>query len=87
MVDETDRPALTRSLRVPDRITSHVLGVDAVEPDLLDVVDQSKFSASVGRSQALERSLRQGLWPIYLRERGMASGVATAVSSWQHSMA
>ena len=72
---------LTRSLRVPDRITSHALGVDVLDSGLLEVINVTRFSNAVGRSAVLERSLHQGLWPIYVREAGMASGVATAVSS------
>lgn len=81
VIDDADRPVLTRSLRVPDRITAHVLGADVVDPSLLDVVDSTNLLAAVGRSAALERSLQQGLWPVYVHEAGVASGVATAVSS------
>jgi hypothetical protein len=37
-VEDDDRPFLTRCLRVPDRVTAHLLGGNAVEPRLSDVV-------------------------------------------------
>src|ERR1019366_1673304 len=32
LVEDPERPFLTRSLRVPDRVTAHLLGVDAPDP-------------------------------------------------------
>ncbi len=81
LVEEADRPILSRSLRVPDRVTSHLLGVDALEPGIRAVLDPTPLPASVGRSHALERALQEAIGPIYLRESGFASAVATAASS------
>lgn len=81
VVEEEDRPMLGRSLRVPDRVTGHLLGVDTPEPELTQVLDQPPPTAGPGRSEALERALRKGLWPIYLRETSAASGLVTATRS------
>jgi hypothetical protein len=81
MVEDLERPVLSRSLRVPDRVTSHLLGVDVMEPDLRDALDATPPVADPARSERLERALRAGLWPIHLREAGMASGISTATAS------
>ena len=81
LVEDVERPVLSRSLRVPDRVTSHVLGLDVIEPDLRDVLGEAGPPIELARSEALERALRRGVWPIQVRETGMASGVATAVAS------
>ena len=81
LVEDPDRPLLGRSLRVPDRVTSHLLGIDVAEPDLLEVLEPVAPVIEATRSAALERALRSGMWPVHLRETGMASGVATATAS------
>jgi hypothetical protein len=40
VVDDGDRPFLTRSLRVPDRVTAHLLGGDDPDPALADLVTE-----------------------------------------------
>ena len=37
-VEEPERPFLSRPLRVPDRVAGHLLGDDAVDPDLADLL-------------------------------------------------
>src|SRR5439155_23891695 len=81
LVEDGDRPLLGRSLRVPDRVTSHLLGIDVAEPDLLEVLEPVAPVIEATRSASLERALRSGIWPVHLRESGMASGVATATAS------
>jgi hypothetical protein len=81
LVEDDDRPVLGRSLRVPDRVTSHLLGSDRIEPELQRVLDSAARPAESLRSDQLERALAAGAWPIYLREAGMASGAATAAAS------
>jgi hypothetical protein len=81
LVDDLDRPLLGRSLRVPDRVTSHLLGLDVPEPELVDVLDPVLEAFPDARSAPLERALRAGAWPVHLREAGMASGVTTAAAS------
>jgi len=38
-VEEPERPFLTRPLRVPDRVASHLLGDDTLDPDLAGIAD------------------------------------------------
>ena len=81
LIDDDERPVLGRSLRIPDRVTSHLLGSDTIEPELQGLLESAARPAEQPRSDRLERALRSGARPIYLREGGMASGVATAAAS------
>jgi hypothetical protein len=72
-VQDHDRPTLTRSLLVPDRVTSHLLGGDRPDPDIatllvdpLPVADDT--AASIARAVSL------GATFLYLRERLGGSG-------------
>ncbi|MEU6609181.1 ATP-binding protein [Streptomyces shenzhenensis] len=38
LVEEPDRPFLARALRVPDRVTAHLLGDDTVDPRIVDLL-------------------------------------------------
>ena len=80
-IEDEQRPSLTRSLCVPDRVVGHLLGDDAVELQLAAVIDTTPLPAAGPSSPSLERALREGIWPIYVREAGTASGIATAASS------
>ena len=81
LVEDAERPLLGRSLRVPDRVTSHLLGINFAEQDLFAVLEPATPVIDDTRSTALERALQSGIWPVHLREAGMASGVATATAS------
>ena len=75
LVEDPDRPFLTRSLRVPDRVTAHLLGDDAAGP----ARRRRSSATSVGgrprrRSTPLARALAPGLPLVYLRERPGSSG-------------
>ncbi len=84
LVEDPDRPFLTRSLRVPDRVVSHLLG-DAA-PDaairhlLLDVQGyRSALSDRIGHA------LRAGAKLVHIREREAGTGAATAVAALEMS--
>jgi winged helix domain-containing protein/ATPase family protein associated with various cellular activities (AAA) len=79
IVDDPDRPFLTRSLRVPDRVTAHLLGDNLAEPAveaLLFAVD----GAEVGDVGQLTRSLREQRL-VYVRERTATVGRAWATAA------
>ena len=67
LVEEPERPFLTRSLRVPDRVTAQLLGDDTPEPwvDALCVVPAP---VAFEERAVLERALRDGSRLAYLRE-------------------
>jgi hypothetical protein len=76
-VEDAGRPFLTRSLRVPDRVTAHLLGDDApdplVAPFLADAPD-----VRFGDPGPLARALEAGVPVVYIRQAGGASGRALA---------
>ena len=79
VVDEADRPFLTRSLRCPDRVSAHLLGDDRVDAMLADLLADSAGGpappAGVGRALAVGTPL------VYARERPGASGRALGLAA------
>ncbi len=81
LVDDHDRPTLTRSLRVPDRVTAHLLGGDALDPSVAALsydCDPGTGSQALPLIRWLQR-LDARL--AYVRERPGASGAAVAVGA------
>ena len=77
IVEDADRPFLTRSLRVPDRVAGHLLGDDT--PDAaLDGLLVDAVPAQVGDVAGFARALEAAFPLIYVRERPGASGHALA---------
>jgi hypothetical protein len=78
-VDDLDRPFLTRALRVPDRVTAHVLGADQPDASLAfvttDVVPTTELP-----HPALVRAVAAGKAFVYVHDRE-ASAVQTAVDA------
>jgi hypothetical protein len=79
VVEDPDRPFLTRALRVPDRVTAHLLGDDRPDPDLLEVAFRPEHRVG-GPVEGVARAVSAGERFVYLRERvdAGASGVAAA---------
>ncbi len=78
LLEEADRPFLSRTLRVPDRVVAHLLEADRLAPEVEDVCDVELGPPWAGRLEPLERALSIGLRPVFLRESGTASGFVTA---------
>ena len=78
-VEETERPFLTRGLRVPDRVTMYLLGDDRPDELLLPLLGESGPAAG-GDPAALAGALRAGSRLAYLRDArdGSATGLAVA---------
>jgi len=79
-IEDPDRPFLGRSLRVPDRITSFLLGDDRLDRDLRDLVSEDGSdmrSASAG----LARAVAAGTRLSYVHETAGSSGRTTALAS------
>jgi hypothetical protein len=80
VVGEEERPFLTRSLQVPDRVVAHLLGDDHADPSveglLVDPVPDPGLDGA-----ALARALDAGASTAYLRERPGASGTLLAVAA------
>jgi hypothetical protein len=83
-IEDSDRPYLSRGLRVPDRVTSHLLGDDEPEAALAEVLvgvpQRSAESRLAGPSDlddvaaGLARVLTDGVRLVYLRDLGRRTG-------------
>ena len=80
-LEDSERPSLTRGLRVPDRIIAYLLGGDAPDVDLADVLDLTTGPELAWPMLQLTWALAQGTRLAYVRESRMASGTATAAAS------
>jgi hypothetical protein len=85
LVEDPERPFLTRSLRVPDRVTAHLLGDDRPDQAIagLLVAAASTGTASAPDEPAvaaLGRALAEAS-PVYLRERQGSAAPALAVAA------
>lgn len=79
VVEDRDRPFLTRALRVPDRVAAHLLGDRRPEPALGDLLAPGT-AYRVSDPGALARALGAGVDLVYVRERTgtAARGLACA---------
>jgi hypothetical protein len=73
LVEDADRPSLTRPLRVPDRVTAHLLGDDSPDPAVEALLARS-IEVDVPGVEAVVRALAAGQPLVYVRERPGASG-------------
>jgi len=83
LVEESERPVLTRSLRVPDRVAAHLLGSD--RPDAVVAALAYACEPTMPEQAAtLVRWIREGGGSrlAYIRERPGASGAALAASAF-----
>ncbi|MGH9067483.1 MAG: ATP-binding protein [Acidimicrobiales bacterium] len=80
VVDEMERPFLTRSLRVPDRVAAHCLGHDRPDPSVASLL-HSPAPAAVGDPGPLQRAIDLGTRLVYVHERPGSAGVALALSA------
>ena len=77
LVEEPDRPFLTRSLRVPDRVTAHLLGDDRRSRSGRACASMPAAVARRARRRST-RALRDGMPLVYLREPSAGVGEAMA---------
>jgi hypothetical protein len=78
-LEDAERPFLTRGLRVPDRVTGHLLGDDEADPTLLDTLTETAVLDSPpadGIVRALESGVRFG--HVRERVRGTAASIGAA---------
>ncbi len=78
LIDEDDRPFPGRSVRVPDRIVSHVLGDDTEDRALAGVLSQP-VDFDWGDDGSVRRALDRRVRLLYLREPATGSGTAVAL--------
>ena len=82
LVEEGDRPFLTRSVRVPDRVTVHLLGGDATDPTVAALAHEV-VAAEPEDAEALARWIQDGRGRLaYVRERPGTSGLALGAAAF-----
>ncbi|GAA3638721.1 ATP-binding protein [Microlunatus ginsengisoli] len=80
VVEDAERPFLTRGLRVPDRVGAHLLGDDAPAAGLAGLIDDvAPYPAPVAAQ--LGRALASGVRLIHLREKVVGTGSAIGVAA------
>jgi hypothetical protein len=77
VVEDADRPFLTRALRVPDRVAAHLLGDDTTDP-AIEPLRVDTVAAEIGDVDILARAIAANVPLIYIRERPGASGHSLA---------
>jgi hypothetical protein len=68
VVEDPDRPFLTRALRVPDRVAGHLVGDDTTDP-LVAALEVTPSERNLAGVEPLARGLRAGARLAYVRER------------------
>ena len=85
VVEEAERPFLSRSLRVPDRLAAHLLGDDTPDAALGAQVRPLTEPAAPQRSdplvERLAKRLTAGPATVYLREQRDGDGLACAAAA------
>ena len=83
LIEEAERPLLTRSLRVPDRVAAHLLGSD--RPDaVIDSLTYETENAPGPQAAALVRWMNRGDARLaYVREHPGSSGVTLAATAFE----
>ncbi len=84
VIEERDRPFLTRGLRVPDRVTSHLLGDTAIDPGLLPFMTSAHPYAGPAARQ-IGRALRAGTTLLHLREKLPGTAVCVGSAALEHA--
>ena len=81
-VEESDRPLLSRTLRVPDPVVAHLLGGSRADPALAPVLAASVEPVpELPDADVVARALTSGARLLYLREKTGGSGPALAVTA------
>ena len=83
VVEEPERPFLTRSLRVPDRVTGHLLGHDQPDHTLVGLLDDAAAPtrAVAAVADQLGRAIRAGATVVHMRDKPGAASRATAAAA------
>jgi hypothetical protein len=83
VVEDSERPFLTRALRVPDRVTAHLLGDDAPDATLDGLLLNVGGYPLVGTEIAtrLATGMVAGVRLVHLREQVVGTGTSTAVAA------
>jgi ATPase family associated with various cellular activities (AAA) len=81
IVEDSDRPFLTRALRVPDRVTAHLLGDGTPDAALRDVLfEPTPYETSL--ADDLSRAIVGGVHLTYIREGNVRTGASIAAAAF-----
>lgn len=80
LVEEPDRPFLTRPLRVADRVAAHLLGDDQPDAAVVDLLVES-VPADIGDVELLVRAFGAQIPLVYVREKAGSSGRSLAAAA------
>ncbi|MDQ6783002.1 MAG: ATP-binding protein [Actinomycetota bacterium] len=81
LVEETERPYLSRSLRVPDRVAAHLLGDDRPDPAVAELLRPDVGLPTHAGVAPLAAAVSDGARLVYLRERAGSSTPALAAAA------
>ncbi|GAA2224032.1 ATP-binding protein [Streptomyces amakusaensis] len=81
LVEDPERPFLSRALRVPDRVAAHLLGDDTPDPRPADLLAPWHPAPGAGDPAPLAGALAEGVALAYLREDQGGAGTALAASA------
>ncbi|MGZ4602066.1 MAG: ATP-binding protein [Kineosporiaceae bacterium] len=79
-IEDAERPFLSRGLRVPDRVASHLLGDDEPDAELADVLVTPQ-AAPGSLADDLSGVLTGGVRLVYLRDLGRRTGRGAAAAA------
>lgn len=80
-IEELERPALTRQLRVPDRVVGFLLGDDRVADELAEATIPWVRCAREDDDASLARAVSAGQSAVYVRESAPGSGALSWAGS------
>jgi hypothetical protein len=80
LVEEGERPFLTRSLRVPDRVAGHLLSNDAPDPRLAALAVEPR-PLTLPDGTGITRARQADVRLFYVRERFGSAGIAMAAAA------
>jgi hypothetical protein len=80
LVEEPDRPFLTRSLRVPDRVAAHLVGDDS--PDArVATLEMTPVPLPLPEGMAIARAIEAGVRLVHVQERSGSAAMAMAAAA------
>jgi len=80
IVEDTERPFLTRALRVPDRVTAHLLGDGSPDAALHDALfEATPYDTAL--ADDLARAIAGGVQLTYVREHKIRTGASIAAAA------
>ena len=86
LVEEAERPFLSRSLRVPDRVAAYLLGGESLDPQASAVLrPTAPAGARRGPAEGLAAALRGGVRLAYLREEPGAPAAEVACAALERA--